>query len=240
MLWSTHWIVRDCCGRKKPPGDFFLLGSMTDFKSICTSVLQEHKYQTVLTCTQLENIYFMRGMTLFNSTVFTGYEPHVDNKLEPYTISNITLLKNLSFREGFFYCVLDFWRTQKKRKQFTSHIHIDNTYKRSGFTNNGVISIKILFIYPHRAWYNYREVRGKHSIFWAALIILTSPKESLALALSLRQQGKHFCVIQKAMTNHIVWQNGTSWRKISNLGKYSLRGGKRVKRVKRTIGTVQI
>lgn len=39
----------------------------------------------------------MRRMTLFNRTVFTGYGSHVDNKLEPYTISSTTLLKNLSF-----------------------------------------------------------------------------------------------------------------------------------------------
>jgi len=78
---------------------FFFLGYMTNFMSNSTSVLQEHKYQTVLTCTQLENIYFMKRMTLFNSTVPTDYGSHVDNKLEPYTISSTTLLKNLPFRE---------------------------------------------------------------------------------------------------------------------------------------------
>lgn len=41
----------------------FFLGSMTNFTSICTLVSQEHKYQTILTCTQLESIYFMREMT---------------------------------------------------------------------------------------------------------------------------------------------------------------------------------
>lgn len=79
----------------------FFLGSMTNFTSICTLVSQEHKYQTILTCTQLESIYFMRGMTFFNSTVFIGYGSHVDNKLEPYTVSSITLWKNSSFRKVF-------------------------------------------------------------------------------------------------------------------------------------------
>jgi len=99
---------------------------MTNFTSICTSVLQEHKYQTILTCTQLENIYFMRRMTLFNSTVFIGYGSHVDNKLEPYTVSSITLLKSLSFRKVFRLCPCSM-KNSKKRKKFTSHMHVGNT-----------------------------------------------------------------------------------------------------------------
>lgn len=60
-------------------------------------------------------------MTLFNSTVFTGYGPHVNNKLEPYTISNITLLKNLSFREVcFIVSVLS--EELKKRGNSSPHI----------------------------------------------------------------------------------------------------------------------
>lgn len=105
---------------------FFFLGFMTNFMSICTSVFKEHKYQTILTCTQLENIYFMRRMTLFNSTVLIDYGSHVDNKLEPYTVSSITLLKNLSFRKVFRLCPC-FMKNSKKRKKFTSHMHVGNT-----------------------------------------------------------------------------------------------------------------
>lgn len=64
----------------------------------------------------------MRRMTLFNSTVFTGYEPHVDNKLESYKISDITLLKNLSFREGFFMVSL-LSEELKKRGNSSPHIY---------------------------------------------------------------------------------------------------------------------
>lgn len=93
----------------------FFLGSMTNFTSICTLVSQEHKYQTILTCTQLESICFMRGMTFFNSTVFIVYGSHVDNKLEPYTISSIILWKNLSFRKVFRLCPC-FMKNSKKDK----------------------------------------------------------------------------------------------------------------------------
>lgn len=96
---------------------FFFLGYTTNFMSNSTSVLQEHKYQTVLTCTQLENIYFMKRMILFNSTVPIDYESHVNNKLEPYTISSTTLLKNLPFRK-VLNCVPATW-TQKRKKKFT-------------------------------------------------------------------------------------------------------------------------
>lgn len=152
MLWSTYWIVCGCCSRKKIPWRCLFLGSMTNFTSICTLVSQEHKYQTILTCTQLESVYFMRGMTFFNSTVFIGYGSHVCNKLEPYTISSITLWKNLSFRKVFRLCPC-FRKNSKERTKFVLYMLVGNTWKPSEFRNyvstHYCFSMEIRIIHLH-------------------------------------------------------------------------------------------